>query len=159
MAKRIAKIKQSSKDKSITIIESEGSEFTDSTETKYVRYADPHPDFIKAFEALVPHVRTILKWPISYALGDIRVTGVTISESEETYVEGAVITGLVTLDTTDSPFSFNTPHLPFDQYAEGNVAKTMPEDAIEAIRALQNEAREYLKGKRAQGDLFAAVAA
>jgi hypothetical protein len=105
-------------------------------------------------DAIVPHVRTILELPTSYKLGAIRVTGVTVSHSEDTEVEGAVITGLITLDTADSPFSFNTPHLPFDQYAEGNVAKLMPEDAVIAIDALRTEARAFLNGKRAQADLF-----
>jgi len=155
MVKRISKIKVSSKDKSIKIIESEGTEFTDSTETKHVRFAEPHPDFTKAMDALVPHVRAILELPPSYKLGAIRVTGVTISCSEETEVEGAVISGLITLDTADSPFSFNTPHLAFDQYAEGNTAKLMPEDAVIAIDELRSEARQFLNGKRSQGDLFA----
>ena len=156
--KRIAKVKLSTKDKSVTIIESEGTEFSDSTETKYVRYGVPHADFTKALDALVPHVRDILELPSNWKLGDIRITGVTVSCSEDTEVEGAVISGLVTLTTATSPFSFNTPHLPFDQYAEGNEAPLMPEDAVDAIEEVRKEARQFLNGKRAetdQKDLFA----
>jgi len=149
---RIAKIK--TKDGLITIIEVSGKEGSNSKTTEHKLYDDPHPDFTKAMQDLVTHVRTILEWPTSYGLGSIHIGGVSFSFSEDTEVEGAVISGSVGLDTSDSPFSFNTPHLPFEQYAEGNTAKLMPEDAQDALELLRKEAREYLKGKRAQGSLF-----
>lgn len=149
---RISKIK--TKDGAITIIELSGREGQNQTTTEHKFYDDPHPDFTKAMQDLVTHVRTILEWPISYALGSISIRGVSFSFSEDTEVEGAVISGQVGLNTSDSPFSFNTPHLAFEQYAEGNSAKLMPEDAIDALELLRSEASQYLKGKRAQGSLF-----
>lgn len=153
---RIAKIKF--KDGLTTIIESSGREGSNQTTTEHKLYDDPHPDFTKAMNDLVTHVRTILEWPVSYALGSIHIRGVSFSFSEDTEVEGAVISGSVGLNTSDAPFNFNTPHLAFEQYDEGNTAKLMPDDAQDALEVLRAEAAAYLKGKRAQGSLFPVAA-
>ena len=99
--------------------------------------------------------RHILRAIPGYADGRIRISAVTFSFSEDTEVEGAVLTGQVALDGSDAPFCFNTPHLAFEQYSEGGVAKLMPEEAVDALKELRAEAAAYmLNGKRAQGDLF-----
>lgn len=149
---RIAKIKL--KDGTVLILDISGQGTANEIETTHKIYAEPHKDFSDAMDALVAQARDILDWPASYAQGRIRITGVSFSFSEDTKVEGAVMTGLVNVDKADAPFSFNTPHLPFDQYNPGGVAKTMPEDAVEALNILREEARAFLKGKRSQGDLF-----
>jgi hypothetical protein len=115
-----------------------------------------HPDLQAAFNALVPHVREILEWPDHLYAGELRVTGVSWSLSENTDVEGAVMVCQATLATCNSPFCFNTPHLPFGQYAEDGEQPEMPPDAIDALNALKCEVQAYLDGKRAQGDLFGA---
>ncbi len=113
-----------------------------------------HPDLQAAFDALVPHVREVLEWPDPlYGSGDLRVTGVSWSMSDSG-VEGAVMVCQAALSTCNSPFCFNTPHLPFGQYAEDGEQPTMPDDAIDALNALKAEVQAYLDGKRAQGDLF-----
>jgi hypothetical protein len=114
-----------------------------------------HPDLQAAFDALVPHVREVLEWPDHlYGSGDLRVTGVSWSLSEDTGVEGAVMVCQAKLTGCTSPFCFNTPHLPFEQYCEDGNAPTMPEDAVDALNKLRAEVQAYLDGKRAQGDLF-----
>jgi hypothetical protein len=113
----------------------------------------PHEDFEQAFVALIAHAREILEWPPSYAEGRIRITGASFSESEDG-VEGAVITGRVELEEADAPFVFNTPHLPFDQYSETGCSKLMPTQAQAALGTLRVEAELFMRGKRAQGDLF-----
>ncbi|NOU05327.1 MAG: hypothetical protein HOO99_04010 [Hyphomicrobiaceae bacterium] len=150
---RIAKIKF--KDGVVHILDISGQGSSNEIETTHRIFTEPHPDFKNAMSALVEHVRTILEWPVSYAIGAIRIGGVSFSMSEDSGVEGAVISGLVDLKTSQSPFTFNTPHLPFDQYNEGGTAPVMPDDAIEALEELRREARAFLKGKRTQGDLFA----
>lgn len=152
MTQRIAKLKV--KDGTVVIKEFVGEGTSNERETLHTVYEAPHPDLHTAMAALIPHVRGILEWPANYADNRISVSGISWSLSDETQVEGAVITGLVHLETADSPFSFNTPHMPFEQYAEGNTAKLMPKDAQDALQELRKEARLFLNGKRNQGDLF-----
>lgn len=116
-----------------------------------------HPDLGDAFQALCPHVREVLEWPDSVYGGCLTVTGVSWSLSADTGVEGAVMVCQAALDTCTSPFCFNTPHLPFGQYAEDGNAPVMPPDAVDALNALRAEVQAYLDGKRAQGDLFNAA--
>ncbi len=122
--------------------------------------AQPHPDLVTAFQACEAIVREIWELPESWAKDQISVVGVSFSLSESTNVEGAVITALVTLeDTSTSPGVLNTPHVPFEQYAEGGNQPTMSPKAIEILRALRREAYAYMTGKkRAQGDMFARAA-
>lgn len=149
---RIAKIKN--KDGRVQIVSIEGEGTTNEAETLHKIYDEPHDDFRKAMSSLEAHARDILQWPVEYAKDRVRITGVSYSFSENTGVEGAVITGLVDLDTSDSPFSFNTPHLAFEQYSETGAAKLMPEEAQDALELLRKEALAFLKGKRAQSSLF-----
>jgi hypothetical protein len=114
----------------------------------------PHEEFTSALNGLEPHVRTILGWDYAYARGRIRIMGATFSFSEKTEVEGAVISGLVMLETCDGPFTFNTPHLPYDQYSETGAGKLMPMEAQQALAELKDQAAAFVAGKRAQANLF-----
>lgn len=154
MTGRITKIKQADGRIIIRAIEGEGE--TVEKEVVFKSAQDPHPDLIEAFRALEEHARSILEWPSNYAMGRVRITGVTFSMSESTGVEGAVMTGQVALESADAPFSFNTPHLAFDQYSEGGASKLMSVEAQEALAVLRLEAEAFMSGeKRAQGDIFA----
>lgn len=119
-----------------------------------------HPDLAAAFDEIAEHVRVILEWPSNLYASAMTVTGVSWSESENTGVEGAVISAQATLEGCNSPFCFNTPFLPFELYNEENPDQpTMPDDAIDALELLRDEVRAYIEGKRAQGDLFGEEAA
>jgi len=113
----------------------------------------PHPDMDMAMAALVRDVYDILELPADWAPQRMRITGVSFSFSEETNVEGAVISGLVELTTSNAPFCFNTPHIPFDQYSEGGTAPVMPETAVRNLNVVKEEALAYVEGKRAQLEL------
>lgn len=153
---RISKIRMKDGRIEITIVQTNGA---NEAETNHKIYDAPHPDFPMAMAALESHAREILQWPSDYRAGEVRIVSVSYSFSETTNVEGATISGLVNLETSNSPFSFNTPHLPFEQYSEGGVSPLMPDDAIEALETLRQEARDFLSGKkRAQGDMFGASA-
>lgn len=113
-----------------------------------------HSDFTMCFTKLIPVVYKILQLPDEWRIGEMRITGVSFSHSESTDVDGAVITGLVNLTTANSPFCFNTPHIPFDQYSENGKSPTMDIDTIDKLERLKEEALAYMKGKRSQADLF-----
>ncbi len=138
-------------------VELEGTEKDTERKTSLRSLDGFHPDLQAAFDALTTHVRDILEWPAHLYSGGMVVTGVSWSFSENTGVEGAVMVCQAALDTCTSPFCFNTPHLPFAQYAEDGNAPIMPDDAQTALDALKREVQLYLDGKRQQGDLFPEV--
>jgi hypothetical protein len=152
----ISKIKV--RDGQITIVTTETDGGQNERETTIKSYDAPHEDFYKALDALQNHARDILQLPRDWREGQLRISGVSFSMSEDTGVMGAVMTGQVALDTSDAPFNFNTPHLPFDQYSPTGNAPTMPESAQRALKKVQAEAEAFINGKRAQGDLFASPA-
>ena len=148
----ISKIKV--RDGQVTIVISETENEQNERETTIKSYDAPHEDFNTALEALQVHARDILQLPRDWREGQLRISGVSFSMSEDTGVMGAVMTGQVALDTSDAPFNFNTPHLPFEQYSETGNAPLMPEEAQIALEKMQQEAEAFVEGKRAQGDLF-----
>jgi hypothetical protein len=122
-------------------------------EIAYKSAIEAHPDLLMAFAKLQPAARIILCVPDDWARNDIKITGVSWSCSEATGVRGAVITGQATLPTAQSPFNFNTMHLPFEQYCEDGNAPLMPDEGVDALDALEREVLAALDGKSAQGDL------
>lgn len=114
---------------------------------------EPNPEFSLAMAQLVADVYSILELEADWCPQRMKITGVSFSMSEETGVEGAVITGQVELETANAPFCFNTPHIPFDQYSEGGTAPIMPESTIRNLEVVRTEALRYIEGKRAQLEL------
>lgn len=144
------------RDGQVTIVMSEKESAQNERETTVKSYDAPHDDFVKAMEALQAHARHILQLPKDWREGQLRVSGVSFSMSEDTGVMGAVMTGQVALDTSDAPFNFNTPHLPFEQYSATGNSPLMPDEAQTALERVQREAELFVSGKRSQGDLFLA---
>lgn len=122
------------------------------SETVTKSFEDPHPDLVNAFNDLTKSVYDILELPREYAAGQIKVTGVSFSESESG-IAGAVITGQIALSTADAPFCFNTPHLPFKAYSPTGGGKLMPDSAVERLEKVREEAASFVTGKRAQPNL------
>ena len=113
----------------------------------------PHPDMNLAMSELVRDVYNILELPMDWAPQRMKVTGVSFSMSEESGVEGAVITGLVELSTSNAPFCFNTPHISFEQYSDGGTAPVMAKTTVRNLGIVKDEALKYVEGKRAQMEL------
>lgn len=150
---RISKVSRKTGELTICMSSTDGES---DRETIIKSRAAPHPDLIDAFKNLEPHMREILELPSSVWRDAVTITGVSFSHSEDTGVEGAVITFQAELpETSTSPFCSNTPHLPFDQYSEGGNAMVMPPEAVDDLEHLRREAKRFLEGKRLQGDLFA----
>jgi hypothetical protein len=115
----------------------------------------PAPELPGAFRALSPHVRAILELPSDFAEGRLQPTSVSFSMSKND-IEGAVISGYVSLAKGDGSWIWNTPHLPFEPYGDGGGA-AMTAECVEACEAVREHARAYLNGERAQGGLFDGV--
>ncbi|MEI6730418.1 MAG: hypothetical protein WCL30_04095 [Pseudomonadota bacterium] len=145
---RISKV--SFKDGKIKICTKDGSDDFNNKETILQSTEAPNLDFTNAMSELVEVARAILEFPADYAKDKIKITGVSFSFSETTEVQGAVITGTIALETSNSPFCFNTPHLPYEQYSESGESPTMPCWAVTLLNKLETEAEEFLNGKRGQ---------
>jgi len=145
--KRIAKVKLKDGNVEIKILEDQQKA---ELETTFKSSERPHPDLELALSALEIHVRDILELDAGIWAGGIKITGVTFSMSEETGVEGAVITGQAKLDTSNAPFCFNTPHLAFAQYSPTGESPVMSDKAIRDVKKVREEAKKYIDGKRAQ---------
>lgn len=142
----IKKVKLKNGEVEIHTVETAGK---DEKEAVFKSTDRPHPDLETAFESLITCVYEILEWPGEYAVGRIKVAGVSFSESEDG-VRGAVMTGYVKLETAAAPFCFNTPHLAFSQYSPNGSNPIMSEDAQRKLKRLEDEARAFITGKRAQ---------
>lgn len=150
MSRRITKVKSKGSTIEIHLVELQGKDEKDSI---FKSTEKPSPEFDMALQSLVPAVYKILQLPRDWRTGSMQIGGVSFSMSEETGVEGAVITGRVGLDTCNAPFNFNTPHLPFDQYSAGGDSPTMDGGSIDLLAKVRDAAAAYLDGKRAQQEL------
>ncbi|MGO9171977.1 MAG: hypothetical protein ACLP7P_08445 [Rhodomicrobium sp.] len=110
----------------------------------------PHPDFAASFAALADGARKLLQVPPSWAKDAITITKISLGDNGG--VRGASITGKAALETSDSPFNFATPYLPFSVEGESN-RPIMPPDILAHIRTAETHALDYLKGNRAQNSL------
>ena len=151
MPKQITKIKMKDGNIEVRYLEVEGKV---EKEVIFKCKEAARPEFDSAMSALVRDVYKILELPVDWFPQRMKITGVSFSHSEGTNVEGAVITGQVELTTSVSPFCFNTPHLPFEQYSETGNSPTMPEAAQKNLGDLKTEAMLYVEGSRAQLDLL-----
>lgn len=149
---RFTKIKWDTKEVLLRWTTEKGGETHDHEVTAK---APPHPDFVTALKALREDVINICELPISYESG-LRVQSVTMSRSEKTGIEGAVVTALKTLASASSPLVLNTPYLVDDPAAETGA---MTREMASRLSDLRFEAERYIEGKRAQGELFTPSAA
>lgn len=152
MTKRITKVRYKASRVEVHEVEEQGEPGERTTESVTKCAEEPAPSFVDALRALVPHVRGIMEWPDNYAEGRLEVSGVSFSMSKSE-IEGAVISGYVRLVQSDGAWAWNTPHMPFEPYGDASQS-TLSDDAVEAVRAVREEARKYLGGERAQPGLF-----
>lgn len=117
------------------------------------------PGFHDALAALRADVVEMCELPVEYE-ERISVTGVSVSISEDREIPGATITAQLRLDKSHAPLNLNTPHKAEEMYAEDapeDKKSLLSGECIDALHALYHEAERYVKGERAQGDLFANV--
>lgn len=122
--------------------------------------SDPgRPEFYDAFKALAEHVVDMCELPVE-DLDKLKITvkGVSFSYGGENEVMGATISASRKLERSNSPLNLVTPHKPSEPYGKGqdeDLNGLLDPDCVDALKALQAEAFRYLKGERAQVDLFA----
>jgi len=120
---------------------------------------EPAPELLSALNALRPHVADICDLPDGYC-ADLEIRGASFSYGGEGRVMGATITALKKLATANAPLVLNTPHLASAPYNEDtDDGLLLPGEAVDALRALQEQSLKYVDGQRMQTDLFAKPAA
>ena len=118
----------------------------------------PRPEFEKALRNLNAHVIDLCELPQAY-IDRIKVNGVTFSYGGADEVMGAVIVSQMALKYSNCDLNLNTPHKASDSYSdqEADPDQLLSEDCVEALEDLCNEATRYIKGDRAQTNLFAVL--
>ena len=114
------------------------------------------PEFYETMEALAEHVIDMCELPENY-LNRIKVRGVSFSYGGETEVMGAVISASMELKESYQALNLTTPHKASEMYnptTPDDEMQLLTGDCIEALEALQKECMAYIKGDRAQGNLF-----
>lgn len=123
----------------------------------------PLPSFFDAVKALGPIVLEVLHLPASYAgkpnpkdlattLHPLKPTGLTIAEKQETRL--VCLTASKELPDSHSPFNISTP-LRFLEHPqeEGSYSPALTAEQVKAVECVIEEAKAYVQGKRAQGQL------
>lgn len=113
------------------------------------------PEFYKAINNLTKYVIEMCELPEDYA-ERIIVKGVSYSYGGEAEVMGATISAQMILYESNQNLNINTPHKASDSYSEApaDEKQLLTSDCIEALEELQRECKLYIKGERAQGNLF-----
>lgn len=99
---------------------------------------EPLPEFTAALTGLARYVLEICELPEDM-LNRVKVTGVTYSST------GAVVTAQISLLKSNCPLNINTPHV-----AESEMTPM----CVTALQHVRDEAKRYVLGERAQGELF-----
>ncbi len=115
---------------------------------------EPKPSFHKALDDLGQDVIEMCELPAEY-LSRIRISGLSLSHGGENKTMGAVIVAQMILHKSNVPLNLNTPHKTEDFYGEtGDEAQLLSAGCQKRIRIMIEEAEDYIKGIRAQQNLF-----
>lgn len=118
-------------------------------------YDTPRPEFVAAMRGMVPHVLKVLELEEAGWQDTLSVSGLSINEEDDGR-RGLVCTCRRALDVANAPLIVNTPHL--REFMDDEQLKGfIPDDMLRAMEQVERESELYLKGKRAQADLFDAL--
>lgn len=143
----ITKVKYEPKAPKVMVKWQEDSD-TSNKETTFNCFDPPLEEFVPAFDSLKPAALDLIGAPEEWG-ERATVSGVSITHEEERI--GAVITLLIDMEErTKGPLVINTPYL-VDADENG---PEMPPAMQTAVRSIQREAKRYVRGDRAQRDMF-----
>lgn len=116
-------------------------------------HENPLPSFIKALEALPPHVADLCDLP-DRDIEKIEAIGITIAALGDENSQ-AVIVAKKKVRKGKRVFNITTPLLPMyaAKEAEKKGSDCMTEEQARAIMKVASEMRKYIRGERAQGRL------
>lgn len=112
---------------------------------------NPLPSFTRAVEALGALVLDILHLPTEYGKG-LTATGITVADKQGTHL--VCITAKKELTDCNAPFNIATPLRFLDHpKEEGTYSPPLTDAQVGLVEAVIKEAKKYVKGDRAQGQL------
>lgn len=150
---RFKKIKRTSDGKIHIVHEVERGDVWD--EYSMSSSQEPKPSFKKAFDALNDDMAEVCELPLDRR-GRCTVKSCSFSYGGDADVMGVTLTGIMRLDRSNAPLNLNTPHKIEKFYSEhGDEKQLMTEDCLEHVLNLIAEAEDFVKGDRAQTDMFA----
>jgi len=115
---------------------------------------EPKPSFTAALADLARDALEMCELPDAY-LDRLRVSGVSLSYGGENETMGAVIIASMLLHRSNTNLNLNTPHKTETFYGEtGDENQLLSETCVNRLNRLIDEAEDYVKGIRAQGNLF-----
>ena len=115
---------------------------------------EPKPEFTVALKDLAQDVLDMCELPDVY-LPRVIVTGVSFSYGGEAEVMGATLIAQMKLHKSNVNLNLITPHKIEEFYSEqGDPAQLLGEECVERLKELIDQAGDYVKGVRAQGNLF-----
>lgn len=112
----------------------------------------PHPDFLKALQALAPAVIEIAELKGVAKPVDVEVRAVSVSYNKNETI-GCIITAMRKLKRS-SPMLINTPNKLLEAGEDTTADQLIPDYAVGIVDALFRETRLFLTGKRAQLEMF-----
>lgn len=117
----------------------------------------PSPDFKLNLQELAIYVPMMYDLPTEYA-EDMVVLGVSFSYRGENEIMGATVTAKKSVSSSNSPALF---HTPFTLSGSGEDmpmpdSKFLPVAMVEILEKLQDNAKDFINGERAQQNLFGA---
>lgn len=152
---RLKKVKVTNENKIHMIYEDQNKK-ADWDEFSFTCSDQPLPSFHTALQGLAPHVLDICELPAEY-LKRIIVRSVSIAYGGEKEVMGASISASMELNNSNCALNLNTPYKASDSYSEGDgdPKQLLSGKCVEALFWLFDECKLYIRGERAQTDLFA----
>ena len=115
---------------------------------------EPKPEFVKALRDLDQDVLEMCELPDEF-LDRIRTSGVSFSYGGENETMGAVLIASMILNKSNVALNLNTPHKIEKFYGEtGDEMQLLNPNCVVRLNHLVSEAEDYVKGIRAQGNLF-----
>lgn len=108
------------------------------------------PSFSKALDALPDHVCTLCELPAKDA-AKIAATGITVRQKGDNHL--ALIVAKKKIKKAGRVFNIATPLLPMYEDDENKGADHMEPAEAKAIEKVISEAKKYLLGERAQGQI------
>lgn len=143
-------------DPKVTVIYSNNRGENGSDQIVYASSDEPLKTFRSAMQSLQDDVNTLLGWPDDDA-GDISVRSISVK-----YIEGGRIGlnigGTKVIAGSRSPFNFVTPYLEQATNKEDAVGMLSKKIAFKVEKIIE-EAVRYVKGERAQAQIFDAPSA
>lgn len=111
----------------------------------------PLPSFVAAIHALAALILDVLHLPSDYG-EHLTPTGLTLTDKQEAKL--VTITGKKDLPDAHAPFNIATP-LRFLAHpeTEGSYSPPLTDDQVALVEEVLEEAKKYVKGERAQGQL------